>query len=428
MARFCVRLPPSLAHRNRTEDRSEQAGRTRLPGTYWRLWWATAIDNIGDGVFVAAVPLLAITITRDPRLISIVSAATYLPWLLLSVPSGALVDRLDRVALMWRAQAAAGVIVAVVGALAVAGHASIALLAAMGFGLGACDVLFANAAQTILPDLVPKADLQRANGRQYTMTALGQMFLGPPVGSLLFAVAVALPFGLDAGSFALSAALLTTLPRRPRQAGEHLPMRTALAEGLRWLARHRLLRTLALIVSVNTFCYQLGYVTLVLLATQDMHVSSRGYGLLLAGAAVGSVTGSLINTRLVARLGPLPALLCSLVANIVIFEAIGVAPDAVALGALLALNGLATSCWNIVSLSLRQQVVPAELLGRVNSVYRTLSTGLMPFGALAGGLIAHEFGLRAAYPMAGGLRAIALLIGLPVLLAEIRAVRTQPAH
>ena len=349
------------------------------------------------------------TITHDPRLISIVSAATYLPWLLLSLPAGAVVDRHDRVALMWRSQAIQAVLVGVVAVLAALGQVGIPVLAVMAFGLGACEVVFRNAAQAILPDIVSAPLLHKANGNQYTITTIGQLFLGPPIGSLLFAVAVALSFGIDAASFALSAALLATLPRRPHRNVEHPPIRAAITHGLRWLAGHRLLRTLALLLGVNTFCFQLGNVTLVLLATQTLHLNARGYGLLLAGAAVGSVLGGLVNARIVARIGSLPALLVALSANVVIFEGIGLSPGAFVLGGLLAVNGFATTMWNIVTVSLRQQIVPTELLGRVNSVYKMLGWGLIPLGALTGGLLAHRFGLRAPYPIAGALRGLAVL-------------------
>jgi MFS family permease len=396
------------------------AAEHRLSASYWRLWWAAAVDNVGDGAFTAAVPLLAVTITRDPRLISIVSAATYLPWLLLSLPAGALVDRRDRVSLMWRSQTIQAVIVGVVAVLAALGHVGITVLALMALGLGSCEVVFGNASQAILPDLVPKPLLHKANGNQYAVTTVGQLFVGPPVGSLLFAVAIALPFGIDAASFAFSAALLATLPRRPRATTEHPPIRTAIADGLRWLSGHRLLRTLALLLGVNNFCFQLGGVSLVLLATQTLHLSARGYGLLLAGGAIGSVLGGLVNARIVARIGALPALVTALVANVVIFEGLGVSPDAIVLGSLLALNGFVTTLWNVVTVSLRQQIVPSELLGRVNSVYRMLGWGLIPPGALAGGFVAHELGLRAGYPVAGALRGVALLVALPVLVSAIR--------
>ncbi|MFC5827153.1 MFS transporter [Nonomuraea insulae] len=407
-----------------TNDVTRSEAEPRLSAGYWRLWWATGINSVGDGAFAAAVPLLAVTVTRDPRLVSIVSAATYLPWLLLSLPAGALVDRYDRVALMWRAQAIQALIVAVIAVLAAFGQIGIPVLAITAFGLGACTVVFANAAQAVLPDIVAEPLLHRANGHQQTITTVGLQFAGPPVGSLLFAVAVALPFGVDAASFALSAALLATLRGRGRERIEHPPMRTAIADGLRWLVRHRLLRTLAVLLGVNTFCFQLGNVSLVLLATQTLRLDAPGYGLLLAGAAIGSLLGGLVSARLVMRMGELPALLAALVTNVVVFVGIGLSPNVIVLGVLLAVSGFVTTLWSIVTVSLRQRIVPSEMLGRVNSVYRMLGWGLIPLGALAGGLVAHAFGLRAPYPVAGVLRGIALLVAMPVL---VRAMRDRTA-
>lgn len=393
----------------------------RLPPEYWRLWWASAVDNVGDGAFAAAIPLLAVTITRDPRLVSVVSAATYLPWLLLSLPVGAIVDRYDRVLLMWRSQLGQALAVAAVAVLAGCHLVGIGVLALLAFVIGTGEVVFGNAAQAVLPEIVPAPLLHKANGTQYAITTVGQLFVGPPLGSLLFGIAVAVPFGLDAGTFAISAALLATLPRTRRPATEHPPLRAAIAEGLRWLAGHRLLRTIALVLAANNFANAMGTATLVLLATQTLHLSATGYGVLLAGGAVGSVLGGLVNARIVARVGELPALVTALAANVVLYLGLGLAPDAVVLGALLAVNGFVTTLWNIVTVSLRQRVVPGELLGRVNSVYRLLAWGLIPLGSLAGGFVAHLLGLRAPYLTAAGLRAVALAVGLPALLGAVRA-------
>jgi MFS family permease len=161
----------------------------------------------------------------------------------------------------------------------------------------------------------------------------------------------------------------------------------------------------------------------VLLATGTLHVSTRGFGLLPAAAAVGGVLGSLVNARIVTRIGVVPALLCSLVVNVVVFVAIGFSPNAATLGSLLAVNGLVTSMWSIGAISLRQRLVPATLLGRVASANRMLSVGFMPFGALAGGLVASELGLRAAYPIAGAVRGLALLAALPMLIRAAKAAK-----
>jgi MFS family permease len=395
---------------------------TRLGRPYWRLWWANTISSTGDGAFVAALPLLAVTITRDPRLVSVVTAATFLPWLLLSLPAGAVVDRFNRATLMWRAQAVQAAVVAVVAILIVVHEADIEVLAAGGFLLGSAEVIFGNAAQAMLPALVPPDLLAKANGSQQVSLTVGESFVGPPVGSVLFAAAAALPFGLDAASFAGSAALVATLPRTGPTAGSDSrpTIRAQIAEGLRWLVRHRLIRVVAVLLGIYNFANQMGQAILVLLATQTLHVSTRGYGLLLAASAVGSVVGGLVNPVLTRKLGLLLSLVLPGVVDAAAFVGIGLAPDAVVVAALLAVQGFSVAMWNVVTVTLRQQIVPGHLLGRVNSVYRMLGWGLMPLGALAGGFVAHAAGLRAPYVVAGLLCLLSALVTLPLLLAALR--------
>lgn len=395
--------------------------RSGLGTGYWQLWWANAVSYVGDGTFVAALPLLAVMITREPILISAVSLAAYAPWLLLSLPAGALVDRCDRAMLMRRSQVMQGIIVLALAILIAAHRADITVLSAMGFCLGCAQVVFSNAAQSILPQLVPPELLPRANGNQYVAQTIGQSFAGPPLGSLLFAVAAPLPFGVDAGSFAVSAALMARLPKTGgTSASADENMFARIVVGLRWLCGHRLLRTVGVLLGVNNFFNQMGLATLVLLATQTLDVGSRGYGMLLAASAVGSMLGGLVNPRLTRRFGLVPSLIAASLANALIFVGVGLAPDAYVAGALLACNGFAVTMWNVVTVTMRQRVVPANLLGRVNSAYRMVGWGLLPLGALASGIVAHDLGTRAPFTMAGILRGAVLLAVLPMLLAAAR--------
>ncbi|MEV7552057.1 MFS transporter [Amycolatopsis sp. NPDC089917] len=387
-----------------------------LPRAYRRLWWATGIDSLGNGVFAAALPLLAVTVSHDARDVALVSAATYLPWLLLSLTAGSVVDRADRITLLWRTQTLQALIVGVLTVLVAAELVTVPLLVVLAFALGSCDVFYDNAAQTALPDLVPKALLHQANGSQQVALVVGRQFLGPPLGSLFFALAWTLPFAVDAASFVLAALLLARLPRRRQAASEQVKV----LDGLRWLTRHRLLRTLALLLGVNTFCGQFGNATLVLFVTDALHLGAGSFGLLLAGAALGGISGGLVSARLVARLGDLRALLVSLAVNAVVFVGMGFSPNVAVLGGLLAVSGFVTTIWNVVTVSVRQRVVPSSLLGRVNSVYRLLGWGLMPLGALTGGVLAHRFGLRVPYPVAGVVRGLALVAALPVLIPAMR--------
>ena len=395
-----------------------------LGPAYWRVWWANTGSGVGDGVVTTALPLLAVTITRNPVLVALVSAAFYLPWLLLSLPAGAVVDRYDRVALMWRAQAVQAAVVALIAVLVAVHAAGIAALVAAGFCLGAAEVIFSNSAQAELPRLVPAASLAKANGNLQVSLTLGETFLGPPLGSVLFAAARALPFGLGSGSFAASAAVLSGLPSRGSASGQPLSMaglRHSVMEGLRWLLRHRLLRIVAVLLGVANFGGQMGQATLVLLATETLHVGTRGYGLLFAAAAVGSIIGGLTNPAITRRIGEMPSLIIAMGSFAAVYVAIGLAPDPMVVGLLMACNGFFATMWNVVTVSLRQRIVPDELLGRVNSVYRMIGWGLIPVGSLAGGFAASLGGLRAPYVAGGVVCGLALLAALPVLLRAGRS-------
>ena len=401
---------------------------TRLGRRYRRVWWAGAIDSVGDGAWTAALPLLTVSLTTDSRVVALIPVATYLPWLLLSLPAGALVDRRPRLLLMQRTQVAQLVVMGALTGAVAAGAVSVPLLVGLAFVLGCCEVLFGTAAQAVLPELVPRQLLARANGNQYASQVTGQLFLGPPVGSLLFVLAAALPFGLDTASFAVSAALLAGLARQTRGGARSpsMPIGSAIGQGVRWLGGHRLLRTLAVLLGVNSFCNQLGQATLVLFATETLGVSHAGYGLLLAAGAFGSVLGGLVGPRVVRRIGRRAAVLAALAGSAAAYLAAGLVGDAVSLAALLAVNGFAITVWNVVTVTLRQEVVPTALLGRVTSVYRMLGWGLLPLGALAGGLVAHTVGLRAPLPLAGAVRAVALVAATPILLRTLRQTPTRP--
>ena len=173
------------------------------------------------------------------------------------------------------------------------------------------------------------------------------------------------------------------------------------------------------------FANQMGQAILVLLATVTLHLGTRGYGFLLAATAVGSVAGGLVNPLLTRRLGLLPSLIIGAAIDAAAFVGIGLAPDSAVAAAMLAAQGFSVTMWNIVTVTLRQQIVPGRLLGRVNSVYRMLGWGLMPVGALAGGFVGHAAGLRAPYLVAGILCAVSMLAALPFLLPAGRDPENQ---
>jgi len=388
--------------------------RRPLGRDYRRLWTAAGISTLGDGVREAALPLLAASLTRSPGAVAAVAFAGSLPWLLFSLVSGALVDRADRRRVMWQVDSARALVMLGLATAVVFDATSIALLVIVAFVLGTGETLFDNAAQALMPAVAPRARLEEANSRLYAVQITSQEFVGPPIGSLLFAAAMAAPFFLDAGSFVAGAALVLGIRsgrRSPRpEPGERRSLRTEIAEGLRWLWRHRLLRTIALMLGTWNLLTTASGAVFVLFATEDLHVSTAGFGLLFSAGAVGSIVGSLFATRILRRVGSGRAMLAAVVISGLAYFVVALTSNAYLVGAMGAIGGFLAIVWNVITVSLRQAIIPDELLGRVNSVYRFLGWGMMPIGAAIGGVVASAFGLRATYWIGGAvLLAMALL-------------------
>ena len=361
------------------------------PGGFARLWAAVGISNLGDGVASAALPLLAAALTRDPALVAGLTFAQQLPWLLFALPAGAIVDRSDRRVLMWRTDAVRGLALVAFGLLVALDQGTLALLYALAFALGVGETLFDTSYRSLLPNLVASVELERANARLYGVEIVANRFAGPPLGGLLFGAAASAPFFLDAGSFLLAAVAVFAIGGRFRAASVgtgSVPFRTTVAEGLRWLAAHRLLRSLAIVVSVWHLVWAAGNAILVLYAQELLGLGSAGYGVLLAAGAVGSVAGSLVASRLAVRLGRARALAGSVALAALAQLGIAMTSSPVVAAVALAVSGLCAVVWNVITVALRQRLAPDELLGRVNGAYRFAAMGSVALGALLGGALA----------------------------------------
>lgn len=387
--------------------------RRGLGHRYHRLFAAATISNLGDGVFVVALPLVAADLTRDPTAIAGVALATSLPWLLFALVAGALVDRWDRRLVMVGADTIRALLVALLAAAVVTDSHSLTLLYTIGFGLGTAETMFDNASQTILPSIIDDhRDLPRANGRLFASETITNQFVGPPLGGFLVAAAAAVPFWLDAASFLAAAALVASIPGRFRAPAAdtsvrgRTSLRSEIAEGVRWLWGHRLLRDLAILLSLMNLWASAGFAVMVLFAQEELGLGELGFGLLMTGPAIGSVVGGIAAGRVTERVGSGPVLIfgCFGVAGGLLL--VGFVSNALLAASLLALFGMAGVGWNVVTVSLRQSIIPDELLGRVNSVYRFLGWGGMPIGAVVGGVLAQWLGLRAPF-LVGGLVLIA---------------------
>jgi MFS family permease len=408
--------------------------RVRLGSGYRRLWTATAVSSLGDGVYFTALPLLAVTLTRDPVAVSLVTLATTLPDLLLTLTAGVLVDRWDRRRVLWRVDAFRCLLVAALAAAVLGGWASIPLLMALGFLLGAGETLFATAAQAFLPLLVSREPerLELANGRLLGVQTLGRQLAGAPLGGLLFSLARWVPFGVDALSFAASSALIAAVPGHfaaGRADGEpRATIRSDIAEGLRWLLGHRLLRTLGLMVGVVNLVATGWIATAVLFATDRLGLGPRGYGLLASGLALGSVAGTVLAPRLSRRFGVARVLLGSALTESVVTILIGLQTNPLVAGALLGLEGVAVMSWNTVSVALRQSLIPDRMYGRAASVYRLIAMGTTPLGAALGGALARLVDLRAPWVVAGCTElAVLAVVGRSLTSRAVERARAEAA-
>jgi MFS family permease len=401
--------------------RATQGG--RLGAAYWRLWAAGVVSNLGDGVSMVAYPWLAGTLTREPVLIAAAAAATRLPWLLFSLPAGALIDRGDRRRIMIGANTARFAITLVVALTVLTGTMRLPLLYLSALLLGIAEVAYDNAAQTILPRLVPPERLERANGNMWSAETIVNNFVGPPLGGFLIAAGLWLPFVLDAGSFGASAGLIlliggtfrTTRPdTEPGAAPPKRSLRREIGEGVGWLRGNVLLRTLALLLGAMNMLLNAVGATQVLFVQELLGLDSRGYGILLAATAVGGVIGAQITPWVSRRIGAGSTLRLAMGIGALTFLVSGLAPNAFVYAAAGFAEGIMVLLWNVVTVSLRQAIIPDHLLGRVNSVYRFLGWGTSPVGGLLGGLLVtwagvlagREAGLRSPYLIAAAAQAL----------------------
>ena len=360
--------------------RQPPAHSTRLPSAFWRQFAASTTSNLGDGLVGAAAPLLALSLTNDSRMISAVSFAAMLPWLVLSLPAGVFIDRHDRQRIMTAANLIRAALFAMLALAIITDVVTIWLLLLLVLLLAVCEVLFDMSAQAFLPAIVDDHLLEKANGRLYAAEVAANSFVGLPIGAWLFVIAAAAPFGLQAVALTVAAMLLASITiLRPIAAGPaSSSYRESFTTGFTWLWRHPLLRTLALMLGAANMCHMFAQSIFAKYVRDELGLGPRGFGLLLATAEVWAV---------------------------------------IIAGALMAVFG---TVWNVITVSLRQRLIPQELFGRVNSVYRFIGTGTSALGAVLGGQIAHYFGLRATYAVSAALLGVVLLVGAPRLLRHAR--------
>jgi MFS family permease len=417
-------------------------------GGFARLLGASAITNLGDGVGVVAYPWLASLVTRDPALVAAVVAAQRLPWLVVTLPAGVWTDRLDRRRVIVASdlfRGAVTLLVATVVSVRLAAHADPAgtvgtdvalygLVVGATVAVGCAEVVRDNAAQTLLPSVVAVADLERANGRLWVVELLTNTFAGPVLGAWLVGLGVAYAVGFDAVSFLLAALVVTTLPGAYRAVDDRVRRSwwAEAREGLGWLWSHELLRPLALVLGAMNLASTVSLSTLVLYSQDVLGGGALGFAAVTMGGGAGGVVAGLVAGRVLDRVGPGRSLVVVIAGCAAGAVLVGSAPGwPVAAGAFV-VTGFLGTVWNVATVSLRQAIIPSDLLGRVNSVYRMIAWGAMPVGAVVGGAVVtvasalsdRETALRATWFVEAAVY-LALLTVAPSRLTAARIERAR---
>ena len=384
---------------------------------YWRQWWASLISNLGDGINFVAMPLLALTLTDDERLLALTTVATFVPWLVISLPVGVVVDRVDRRLLMVSANLARVGLYSIIAAWAVHGGISIGWLIALLVVIGSCEVLFDSTAQAFVPMLVERDQLARANGLLFAAEIVAGSIAGLAVGALFFDIDVGLPFAANAASFAIAASLLLTIRVRktPRVAAVSVEDRS-LRSAIEWLGRHQLLRTLAIMFTVTNLGLMLGQGIFAKFAVDELGLDSFGFGLLLAITAMGAATGGLLGPRIVGAIGLRRSVVAPYLAFGLAQIVIGITPPVAVVATAGFVMGFGITVWNVATITVRQRLIPADQFGRVNGAYRWFGAAASAVGIVAGGFVAYAIDLQAPFLLGGGITlGAAIVFAKPVL-------------
>ena len=429
----------------------------KLGSSYWKLWTATAISNLGDGVSMVAYPWLASAVTRSPILIAAAGFASRLPWLIFTLHAGVLTDRFDRRNLIVAMDFMRGLLTVFVGLVVYFNRDSFPALNELttitnletnwpiyftllvtAFLFGLAEVLRDNSAQTLMPSVVDKENLETANGRMWSAESLTNSFIGPPLGSLLIGIAIFIPFFFDAASFFFAVALIASLkgtfkPVADEKPREKINFKAEIKEGYVWLWAHPLLRPMAIILgSMNGIGTMVGAVY-ILFAQEVLHTSVFTFAILGTAGAVGGTIGGILAPKVSAKIGSGPSLSLALAAAPLGALVIGVTSSWQVVWVVTVVESFVAILWNTITVSLRQSIIPTHLLGRVNSVYRFFAWGSIPIGMFVGGglvsalthVLSRENALRAPYLIGMALGLLLWALAAPRLTtAKIEAART----
>ena len=379
-----------------------------------RIWSASLITNLVDGVLRLAAPLLAVSLTEDPILIGALTALGLLPWLFFAIPIGAIVDRVDRRKALVLGNSLRAAIALFIAFAVSQGFINIWLLLISVFFFGICEVLVDTTSQAVLPQILDKSNYERGNSRLQISEVIVSQFAGAPLSGLLYAVSIALPFFFSTTGFILAGLLILLFPfereinaRKEGEVGQaKLGLKGDIKFALNYLYQDKQIFSIVVITTLLGFFYSLSNAIAPLFILKELKVSPALFGVFFAIQGVGALAGSIAAPMVSKYLGRGKALAINVFFASLLVIFIGLSPNAYFFVAVSVLIGFTISVWNILLMSLYQSLIPPELYGRIHGARRTIVWGLMPIGAIIGGVIARG-GLRLPFLIGG---AIATLI------------------
>ncbi|WP_052665017.1 MFS transporter [Nitriliruptor alkaliphilus] len=408
---------PRTRHQAETGD--GPAGSTLRGTGFGRLWSSTGAANLGDGVLLAGLPVLATTVTDSPAAIAGVTVALMLPMVLSALPAGALADRADgrRVLVAGNAVRAASLVGLL--AIAVLVDVRLALVYLAAVVASSTEVLVDTTAQTAVPGLVPDDRLEGANARLMVTQVVGNQAVGAPIGAVLAAIGAAALLGPAAALYLVAAVAASRLRPTPRPrdtaggTGDRGPVAqvaSEVREGLSHLLADPVLGRLAAANALSNLGNTAFAAVFVVFVVVRLDLPASAYGVLLAAVAVGGLLGGALAERFLTRVGSRAAIRVGFGLAAACYAAVAFSRHAVVVGALACVLGAASMVINVAARTLRQRLVPDALLGRVTASMAAVSLVATPVGAVVGGVVAEWAGVAAAVGVAAVTNTIALVL------------------
>ena len=388
-----------------------------------RLWSASLVSNLSDGVLLAAAPLLAITLTDNTVLISLLGAMVMLPWLLFAIPIGTLVDRLDRRYILAGTNLLRS---AVVGALAftiAADLVTIHFLILAAFIIGTCEVASDTTAQSLIPQILEEKHFEKANSRLQISETVVQGFIGAPLSGFLYSLAIYIPFFFNSVGYIVSAILALSMPihflqdvRKEERKAEPKHFIADMKFGISYLYNHKLLRRLVLTTSLIGVCYSMATATIVLFMVRELDLPEPLFGLVLTIEGIGGLIGAVVAPHASKRFGRARVMTFGIFSSSLLILLQGFAPNIYLFVGLATFGAFTISQWNILLMSTYQSLIPNEIYGRIHGTRRTLVWGMMPIGSVIGGVLAAT-GLRTPLYVGGFIATVIALFSIKFMLS-----------